>query len=177
MAEQDQHLKLRLTPGGVITATAFSYAAKFYDFAAAKLPELQEYAPDARGTLMQSAIIVSTLILLERLSPGNADTLHDNVSRSFAPPARHRCLTAIQDLSAELLMIDRAGIGPEAIPSFKRLGADDKTVIAQIGAWLARGITKTKGLDPVGQKIAATMGQSAWRSGIMLSKTIHHKVK
>jgi hypothetical protein len=176
MAEQDQHVKLRDTPGGVITTYAFNYAVNFYDFAAVKLPELKQYQPDVRCTWMQSAIIVSTLIQLERKSPGRSAALHDNVSRAFAPPARHRCLTAVQDLSAYLLKMDRGRIAPEAIPSFESLaGSDDKTLSSSIGTWLAQTITKKKELAPADQAIASTMGRSQWTSAVMIVKILQSK--
>ncbi len=179
MAEQDQHLKLRNTPGGIITTYAYNYAVKFYEFASVKLPELKQYPPDARFTMMQAAIIVSTLILTERRTGGAAGgELHDNVSRAFAPPARHRCLTAIQDLSAFLLQSDRAAIAPEAIPSYASLaGADDKKLGSSIGSWLALAVTKKRELAPADSAIAATMGRSAWTSGIMIARMLQPKGK
>ena len=179
MADRDQHLKLRDTPGGVITASAFTYAVKFYDFAATKFPELKNYPPDYRCTLHQAAIIVATLILMERHAAGaGARELHDNVSKAFPPPARHRCLTAIQDLSAILLQTDRAFISPEHIPSYESLkGADDKTLASSIGNWLAQTITKKTALPPAEQLMAGTMGRSAWTSAVMITRVLQGKNK
>lgn len=174
---RDQHLKLRDTPGGIITASAFNYAVKFYDFAATKLPELKAYPPDYRCTLHQAAIIVATLIQMERHSAGEgARELHENVSLAFPPPARHRCLTAIQDLSAVLLRTDRAFIPPEHIPSYADLaGADDKMLASSIGEWLAQSVTKKTALEPADAAMAAVMGKSAWTSGIMIARILRNK--
>jgi len=179
MADQDQHLKLRNTPGGVITSSAFNYAAKFYDFAAVKFPELKQYPPDYRCTLHQSAIIVAALILMERHTAGaGARELHENVSKSFPSPARQRCLTAIQDLSASLLKADRAYIAPEHIPSYADLaGRDDKELAGLIGAWLGRSITKNTELTPADKPMAAAMGRSAWTSAIMIVRVLQGKNK
>lgn len=179
MADQDQHLKLRNTPGGVITASAFTYAVKFYDFAAVKFPELKQYPPDYRSTWHQSAIIVAVLIMMERHTKGEgARELHENVSRAFPAPARHRCLTAIQDLSAILLRTDRAYIAPEHIPSYADLaGADDKKLQKDIGDWLALSITKKTELEPADLPMAAKMGSSAWTSAVMIVRVLQGKNK
>lgn len=179
MADQDQHLKLRNTPGGVITASAFTYAVKFYDFAAVKFPELKQHPPDYRSTWHQSAIIVAVLIMMERHTKGEgARELHENISRAFPAPARHRCLTAIQDLSAILLQTDRAYIAPEHIPSYADLaGADDKKLQKELGDWLARSITKKPELEPADLPMAAKMGTSAWTSAIMIARVLQGKNK
>jgi len=178
MADQDQHLKLRNTPGGVITASAFTYAVKFYDYAYVKFPELKQYT-DYRSTLHQSAIVVATLIMMERHTKGEgARDLHENVSKAFPAPARHRCLTAIQELSAVLLNADRAFFGPEHIPSYADLaGADDKKLQKQIGEWLASSLTKKPALEPADLPLAAKMGSSAWTSAIMIVRVLQGKNK
>ena len=179
MTDQDQHLKLRNTPGGVITASAFTYAVKFYDYAFVKFPELKQYPPDYRSTRHQSAIIVAVLIMLERHTSGEgARELHENVSRAFPAPARHRCLTAIQDLSAILLRTDRAFIAPEHIPSYADLvAADDKKLQAEIGDWLARSTTQKTTLEPADLPMAAKMGSSAWTSALLIARVIQGKNK
>jgi len=179
MADLNQHLKLRNTPGGVITSSAFTYAVKFYDFAAVKFPELKQYPPDYRCTLHQAAIIVATLIQMERHTAGEgARELHDNVSRAFPPPARHRCLTAIQDLTAILIATDRAFIPPEHIPSFAdAAGVDDKKLQGAVGEWLARSITKQPELAPADLPLAAAMGRSAWTSAVMIVRVLKNKNK
>ena len=179
MSAQDQHLKLRDTPGGIITAYAHNYAVKFFDYADQKLPDFKAYPSEARYTWMQAAIIVSTLILMEKSANGvDRDDLHDNVSRAFAPPARHRCLTAIQDLSAFLLQSNRGNIAPEAIPSYSNLaGADDKKLAGSIGEWLALNMTKKPKLEPSDSAIAAATSRSAWTSAIMIVRILQSKRK
>lgn len=179
MTEQERHLKLRDTPGGTITVYAYNYAVKFFDYADQKLPDFKAYPSEARYTWMQAAIIVSTLILMEKSSTGvGSEGLHDNVSRAFAPPVRHRCLTAIQDLSAVLLQSNRGNIAPEAIPSYSSLaGADDKKLKESIGTWLAVNMTKRPELEPAGLAIAATIGRSAWTSAIMIARMLQSKRK
>lgn len=179
MSGQDQHQKLRHTPGGVIAAYAYEYAVKFYDFAVGKYPELKQHEPDYRCTWHQSAIIVATLIQMERLTAGaGARELHDNTSRALPAQARHRLLTAIQDLSAILLDADKAGFGPESIPSYAGLaGADDKKLSGEIGTWLARSIVKRKDLSPPEALMAAGMGRSAWTSAVMITRILRKKNK
>ena len=126
MAERDHHLKLRDTPGGIITTTAFNYAVKFFEYADQKYPEMKQQPIEARHAAFQAAIVVAALILQERRSPGGGKELHDNVSRAFPPSARRRCLMAVQHLSGFLLKSDRDAFGPGEIPSFASLaGADD----------------------------------------------------
>ncbi len=177
MAAQDQHLKLRDTPGGIITSYAYNYAVKFFDYADQKLPEFKPYPSEARYTLMQAAIIVATLILTEKSARGVGwEGLHDNVSRAFAPPVRHRCLTAIQDLSSFLLQSNRGEIAPEAIPSYSSLSdADDKKLAGSIGAWLALNITKKRELAAPDLPIAAAVSRSAWTSAIMIVRMLQPK--
>ncbi len=179
MAEQDEHLKLRNTPGGVITSSAFNYSVKFYDFALAKFPELKQYPPDYRSTLHQAAIIVAVLIMMERHTAGEgARDLHENVAKAFPAPARHRCLTAIQDLSAILLEADRAYIARDHIPSYADLASrDDKELAGLIGAWLGRSIMKKTELAPEEKPMAGAMGRSVWTSAVMIVRVLQGKNK
>lgn len=163
------------TPGAVITARAFKYAASFYDFADEKFPELKGYPPDnGRGTLLQAAIIVSTLIALERRSKGaGRDQLHDAVSRAFAPSVQHRHLAAIQDLSCSLLQLDRAGLKAAVIPSFAKLAdVPDKTIVDSIGLWITHAISKKERLEPGDLKLAAALGRSAWTSATIIVRML-----
>lgn len=179
MADLNIHLKLRNTPGGIITSRAFDYAVKFYDFAAVKFPELKRYPADYRSTLHQSAIIVAALILMERHTAGEgARELHENVSKAFPPPARHRCLTAIQDLSAMLLDTDRAFLTGDHIPSYADLAArDEKELAGLIGSWLGRSITKKTELSPEEKPMAGAMGRSVWTSAVMIVRVLQGKNK
>jgi|CXWL01.1.fsa_nt_gi hypothetical protein len=179
MAEQERHLKLRDTPGGIITAYAHSYAVKFFDYADQKLPDFKAYPSEARYTWMQAAIIVAALIQTEKAVGGaDRDDLHDNVSRAFAPPVRHRCLSAIQDLSAALLQSNRADISPEAIPAYASLaGADDKKLRESVGGWVCLNMTKKRELGPADLTMAAAIGRSAWTSATMIVRMIQPKRK
>ena len=83
----ERHLKLRDTPGGIITAYAYNYSVKFFDYADQKLPEFKQYPSETRYMLLQAAIIVSTLVLTAKSSGGVGEKeLHDNVSDAFVPP-------------------------------------------------------------------------------------------
>src|SRR4051812_8982160 len=122
MAERDQHIKLKGTPAGIITSSAFEYAVKFAAFADTRYPELKKLPLDARHAAHQAAIIVAVLILMERRSGGaGGEELRRNVSRAFPPSARHRCLTSVQHLASYLLKTDREALGPDEIPSLTSL--------------------------------------------------------
>lgn len=178
MTKQDRDLNMENTPGAVITGRAFNYACSFYDFANQKYPELKQYPPEkARGTVLQAAIIVSTLIMMERGSGGaGRNELHDDVSRSFAPAVRQRKLSAVQDLSCSLLQLNRGGLKPDAIPSFASLAAyPDETLVNSIGVWLALAVSKKPKLDEPDLKIAAAMGRSAWTSAAMIVRMLRPK--
>ena len=174
MAERDRNINLRGTPGGIITSSAFDYAVKFCAFADGKYPELKQYPIEARYAAHQAAIVVSTLILLERKSGGAGwKELHDNVSRAFAPSARHRCLTAVNDLTAYLLKSDRSAVGPDAIPSFASLaGVDDKQLGSALGSWLGGVIMDKWTLGAAHQPIVAAMSRSAWTSAVMIVRKL-----
>jgi hypothetical protein len=176
MSEHPRRPNLRDTPGGIITSAAFDYAVKFFQYADPKHPELKKYPLDARHAGFQAAIVVSTLIMQERRSPGSGAALHENVSKAFPPSARHRCLNAVQDLSAYLLKLDRDAIGLDAIPSFQDLAKnDDKQLAAAIGAWLGGVIIDKWTLGEADKPVAAAMARSAWTSAIMISKRIQPK--
>jgi hypothetical protein len=163
------------TPGAIITAYAFKYARSFYDFAAQKLPELDQYPPDkARGTLLQAAIIVSTLILVERRSGGaGREGLHDDVVQSFPPPVQHRHLSTIQDLACHLLQLNRHNMPPRAIPPFSSLASvPDQKLVASIGEWLTLAIAKKPQLEQSDMKVAAAIGRSAWTSAAMIVRML-----
>lgn len=175
MSKQDHDLKRNSTPGAVITGRSFNYACSFYDFANQKYPELNQYPPEkARGTLLQAAIIVSTLILMERSSGGaGRNELHDDVSRSFAQAVRQRKLSAVQDLSCCLLQLNRGGLKADAIPSFTSLAAfPDEKLVNSIGVWLALAVSKKPKLDEPDLKVAAAMGRSAWTSATMIVRML-----
>jgi len=161
------------TPGGVITARAFKYAGSFYAFADRKFPELRTYPPDiARNTMLQAAIIVSTLMLLERRSAGSPE-LHGGVALAFAPSVRDRHLAAIQALSCSLLQRGRAGLKPLEIPSFAPLKeAPEEKLVGDIGLWLIRSISGKREPAPEDLKIGAAAGRSAWTSAAMIVRML-----
>lgn len=176
MSEQGHRLHRKDTPGGIITARAFKYAGSFYDFADEKFPELKGYPPDnARGTLLQAAIIVSTLILMERRSRGAGwEDFHNSVSLAFSPSVRHRHLSAVQALSSSLLSLDRGGLKPIEIPSFSKLtDAPDEKLVNSIGLWLTHAIAKKRTLDQADLRIAAAAGRSAWTSAAMIVRMLN----
>lgn len=177
MAEQDRHRELRNTPGGVIANTAFDYAVKYYDFAGTKFPDLKRYLPDARTAAMQAAIIVGTLILLERKAPGGrGGALYEELAGSFPPSARYRCLGAVLDLSAFLLRVERAPGAPEVFPSYATLAAlDDKALSKSIGAWLRGALTKGQVLEPADSIMCASMARNGWTSSVMIARKIEPK--
>jgi hypothetical protein len=179
MSDRDPRIK-RSTPGETITSYAFKYSRSFYDFASKKLPELDQYPRDAaRGPLLQAAIIVATLIQLERKNSGaGRNELHQEVARSFPPSVEHRQITAIQDLACELLQANRHNIPARAIPSFASLaGAPDTKLVTEIGEWLTHAISKKQELGEADLRVAAAMGKSAWTSATMILRMIQPKSK
>lgn len=167
-------------PGSIVTDYAFKYSRSFYDFASKKLPELDQYPRDAaRGPLLQAAIIVAALILLERKNAGaGRNELHQDVARSFPPSVEHRQLTAIQDLACELLQANRHNMPARAIPSFAAIaGAPDSKLVTEIGEWLTRAISKKQELGEADRRVAAAMGRSAWTSAAMIARMLQPKAK
>ena len=180
MSEQDEHGRKKSTPGGTITAYAFKYARSFYEFAETKFPELNKYPPDkARGTWLQAAIIVSTLIMVERRTGGAGwNELCDDVSRSFAPAVQRRQLSAVIDLSCRLLQVNRGSLKADAIPSFSSLAsAADETLMNSIGLWLTLAVAKKQQLEQSDLKIASTLGRSAWTSAAMIVRMLQPQEK
>ena len=100
------HIK-RSTPGETVTSYAFKYSRSFFDFASKSLPELDQYPRDAdRGPLLQAAIIVATLIMMERKSAGaGRNELHQDVV------GRQRQTLLGDQLG--LQMSDDAGVRPQ----------------------------------------------------------------
>ena len=177
MSEQDHRLKNK-TPGNIITTYAFNYSRTFYEFADKKLPELNKYPPDkTRGALLQAAIIVSTLIMVERRTGGAGwKELCDDVSRSFAPPVQRRHLSAIIDLSCRLLEVKRSSLKVDEIPPFSGLaGAPDEKLVNAIGEWLTLAISKKPHLDQPDLTVAAAIGKSAWTSAKMIDRMLQPK--
>lgn len=178
MSEKDHYLKKQAAPGGIITTYAFKYACSFYDFADEKLPELKRYPPDKeRGILLQAAIIVSTLILMDRRSGGvGRKELHNDVAQSFAYSVKRRNLSAVQDLSCALLQSNREGLKADEIPSFSSLAAADDAQLAEsMGVWVARALTKKQQLEPSDLRIAAALGRSARTSAAMIVRMLQPK--
>ncbi|MFI5345169.1 MAG: hypothetical protein ACHQ51_02230 [Elusimicrobiota bacterium] len=175
MTAQDQNPSTKGTPGAVITAYAFKYSGTFYAFADQKFPELKGYPPDnGRGTLLQAAIIVSTLIHMERATRGaGRDALHAGVEQAFAPSVQRRHHAAIQDLACALIERRRGELKDDAIPSFETIaGAPDQKLMNAIGLWLVLSASKKPQLDPADEKLAAAIGRSAWTSGKMISRML-----
>jgi hypothetical protein len=168
------------TPGATITAYAFKYSRSFYEFAEKKVPELAKYPPDqARGTWMQAAIIVATLIMVERRTAGAGWTeLCDDLSRSFPPTVQRRQLSAVIDLACYLLQVSRATLKVDTIPPLTGLaGAPDEKLVREIGAWVTAAIAKRRELGPEDLKVAATIGKSAWTSATMIARMLQPKGK
>ena len=164
------------TPGGIITARAFKYAVSFYDFADKKFPALRAYPPEnARGTLLQAAIVVATLIALERRTKGDGwAELHNSVALAFAPSVRDRHLAAIQELSCVLLGLDRSVLKPIGIPSFAGLAdAPDAKLVETIGFWMTRSMSMKRNLEPDDLKLAAAIGRSAWTSAAIIVRLLN----
>lgn len=172
MTEQGSRFK-KDTPGGIITARAFKYACSFYDFADEKYPELRTYPSDLpRNTTLQAAIVVSTLILMERRAAGGPE-LHNGVALALAPSVRDRQLPVIQGLACALLERDRAGLKPIEIPSFSPLAAvPDAKLVGDIGLWLIRNISGKREPAPEDLKIGAAAGRSAWTSAAMIVRML-----
>jgi hypothetical protein len=175
VTKRSDYLKKKKTPGGVVTTRAFDYSCSFYDFAGEKLPELRRYPQEkARGTALQAAIIVATLILMERRSGGaGREELHDGVSRSFAASVSHRNLSAIRDLASALLETDLGGLKADAIPSLASLaGASDEKLVSSIGVWLILAISRKPQLEESDLRIASAIGRSAWTSATMIVRAL-----
>lgn len=168
------------SPGSTINAYAFKYSRSFFDFAAKRLPELDQYPPDpARGPLLQAAIVVAALIQLERLTAGaGRNELHQDVARSMPPSVRNRQISAVQDLACDLLGLSREDIPARSIPSFAGLaGAPDSKLAGEIGERLALAYSKKRELAPSDAKVAAALGRSAWTSATMIVRMIQPKPK
>lgn len=172
MNEQGSRFK-KDTPGGIITARAFKYACSFYDFADEKYPELRTYPSDLpRNTWLQAAIIVSTLILMERRGAGGPE-LHGGVALALAPSVRDRQLPVIQGLACALLQRGRESLKPLEIPSFASLaGVPDAKLVGDIGQWLIKGIAGKKEPEPADLKIGAAAGRSAWTSATIIVRML-----
>jgi len=165
-------------PGRIITSYAFKYAGTFYDFADEKFPELKRYASGgARNILLEAAITVATLLILERRVDGASPAeLRDGVARSYAPSVQHRNLAAIQDLSCVLLKSDKNALKASEIPSFESLiNVPDDKLSAAAGLWLMRSISKKQELDPGESAAAAAVGRSAWTSAKMIVRMLQSK--
>jgi hypothetical protein len=179
VAERDRRAQEN-SPGATITTYAFRYSRSFYDFASKTLPELDQYPPDpGRGPLLQAAIIVATLIKMERLSAGaGRNELHQAVARSFPPSVEHRQISAIQDLACELLHENRHNVPARSIPSFASLAsAPDSKLVSAIGEWLTLAIAKKQQLAESDMKVAAAVGKSAWTSATMIVRMLQPKGK
>lgn len=175
MSEQGRRLDKKDTPGGVITARAFKYAGSFYDFADEKYPELRTYPSEiARATLLQAAIVVAALILMERRSSGAGTAgLREDVALAFSPSVRDRLLPPIRNLSCDLLQRDRAGLKPQEIPSLAALaGTPDAELVKAIGQWLGHAVSGKERLEPADAPIAAALGRSAWTSATMIVRML-----
>jgi hypothetical protein len=176
MAERDHNLKS--TPGGIVASAAFNYALKFFEYAAAKYPELSKCPIETRHASIQAATIVSLLIQQERRSPQDAKGLYADVSRGFPPSARHRSLASVQHLSTYLLKSDREALGPGEIPSLASLaGADDKQLANSLAVWLGGVIMDRWTLGEADKPAAAAMARSAWTSAIMIGRMLQSKSK
>jgi hypothetical protein len=171
MTNRSKYLQRKKTPGGTITTRAFDYSCSFYDFAAPKFPELKQYPPEkTKGTALQAAIIVSTLIQMERLSGGAGwSELHAGVARSFASSVQHKNMSAIQDLACALLESNRGALKADEIPSFAGLAAsgDDK-LTNMIGVWLTLSLSQKPQLEQSDMRLAAAIGKNAWASAKMI---------
>ena len=163
----------RNTPGGIITSFAFKYAIQFFQYAEPKFPELKKQPIEARLAAYQAAILVWVLILEERRTPGISKALHANVSRSFPPSARHRCLSAVQDLVAFMLKLDRGTIGPDEIPAVVKVaGNADAYITDMLTVWLGGTVMDKWTLGAADKPAAATMAKSSRTSAIMISRAL-----
>ncbi|UPT75894.1 MAG: hypothetical protein M0D55_09605 [Elusimicrobiota bacterium] len=161
------------SPGGIITSYAFKYAIQFFQFAEPKYPEMKKQPIDARLAAYQAAILVWVLILEERRTPGVSKELHANVSRAFPPSARRRCLTAVQDLAAFLLKMDRGSIGPDEIPAVVKLaGNADSYISDAMGVWLGGTVMDKWTLGEADKPAAAAMARSSRTSAIMIGRML-----
>jgi hypothetical protein len=167
-------------PGAIITAYAFKYSGTFYDFADEKFPELKRYSSGGvRNILLEAAITVSTLLILERRHDGvDPKVLRDGVCRSYAPSVQHRNIAAVQDLACHLLQSNRNALKASEIPSFDALvGAQDDKLVSAMGLWLMRSISKKQDLDPGETAAATAIGRSAWNSAKMIVRMLQSKNK
>lgn len=156
--------------------SAFNYAVKFFDYAKTKYPELEKFPAENRYAAMQAAIVVATLIQQERRSPQDAKSLYAAVASGFPPSARHRCVTAVQHLSAYMLKVERETLAPNTIPPLGSLaGSDDKQLTATLTQWLGGVIMDRWTLGEADKPTASAMGRSAWTSGVMIIRALNPK--
>ena len=165
-------------PGKIITSYAFKYAGTFYDFADEKFPELKRYSSGGgRSILLEAAITVATLIILERRTDGaDPKELRESVAKSYAPSVQHRNVAAVQDLSCFLLQSNKSALKASEIPSFESvIGAPDEKLVSATGLWLMRSMSKKQELDPGESAAAAAIGRSAWTSAKMIVRMLQSK--
>lgn len=168
----------RGTPGGIIASSAFNYAVKFFEYAAAKYPELSRCPIDTRHASLQAATVVSTLIQQERRSKDDAKKLYADVAYGFPTSARHRCLTAVQHLATHLLKSDRDALAKDEIPSLASLTAtDDKQLTNMLALWLGGVVMDRWTLGEADKPAAAAMARSAWTSAVMIGRMLQAKGK
>lgn len=162
-------------PGGVIASYAFRYSSSFFDFADEKYPPLKTYPPEnPRGVLLQAAIIVLTLVLLERAAgAAGREERHAGVVRGIAPSARHRLLSAVRGLAASLLARDPAALPPGTIPPLDALAAAPDAALAEkAGVWVVTGAKGKERLMPPDLALAAAVGRSARTSAAMIVRLL-----
>jgi len=172
MAERDP----RSTPAGIVASSAFNYAVKFFEYAEPKFPELKKAPIENRHAALQAATVVSVLIQQERRAPDAVKALYSGIARAYPPSARHRCMTAVQDLAAYLLKSDREAIKGDEIPSLAPLaGADDKALGGTLAVWLGGVIMDKWTLGEADKPAAGAMSRSAWTSAVMIGRMIQPK--
>lgn len=157
-------------PGSVVASYAYDYAVKFYDYASGKYPELKQTEADYRVTWHQAAIIVATMVQMERVVPGSSKELIDKTTKALSPQAKQRITGYIHDLTAVLRSSGATGYGDLA-------AADEKKLAVETGNWIARSILKKKEFSPSEALMAAGIGRSAWTSALMISRILQKKNK
>lgn len=165
-------------PAHVVASNAFRYAIQFFRYADAKYSGLKAMSDDTRHAAMQAAIVVSTLIQQERLSPEGAKALRASLPAAFPVSARRRCTTAVQDLAVWMLKTDRSALGAEEIPPMGWLTkTGDKDIQASLSLWLGAAIMNKRTLSEADQPAANAMGRSAWTSAVMIGRQLQGKTR
>ena len=137
--------ELKNAPQFILT-WAFNLACETEPLLRAEFPEIGDFPSTFLfNDVLQAAIIVSAMLVLERHRGADFTDFHEAVVLKIAPSMRDRYLPAIQDLSSFLLRIERGTLSRDEIPPFTPLlVADEQKVWNSIVFWLVWSLKLAK---------------------------------